>query len=111
MRNCPDIGHVTIGPKKQRQNENSQTKKIYDKQYSQTNAEHIKQRQNEHGQTKKEYDEKYRQTNADRIKQRQNKRLTCECGGRFTKVNKAAHFRTKNHCKYEYQQIYDFIYL
>ena len=39
----------------------------------------------------------YYGNNAEKVKARQNEKHQCECGGKFTHVNKARHFRSKKH--------------
>jgi len=41
----------------------------------------------------KEYDKEYREANKDKI----NQKITCLCGGKYTKQNKAQHERTTKH--------------
>ena len=38
---------------------------------------------------------------AERVKQQKNQKHTCDCGGKYTQVNKAIHHKTKKHQKYE----------
>jgi hypothetical protein len=42
----------------------------------------------------------YYENNKEKIKERTNEKFKCECGGRYTKVNKVPHFKTKKHQKY-----------
>ena len=48
------------------------------------------------GRTKKEYDKIYRHKN----KEKYCEKFPCECGGRYTYVNKSRHFKSKKHLKF-----------
>ena len=43
----------------------------------------------------------WRQDNAAQIKQQQNQKHSCECGGKYTHINKQKHLRTQRHCLYQ----------
>ena len=60
--------------------------KDLNKLYYQANAEQIKDRHKQ-----------YKQDNAEKI----NQKHTCDCGGKYIHANKALHFRTKQHSKFE----------
>jgi hypothetical protein len=68
---------------------NAEQLKTKSKKYRQDNSELIK--------TQKK---KYRQANVEQLKTKQNQKHTCDCGGRYTQCNKAAHFRSKKHRDY-----------
>ena len=44
----------------------------------------------------KEYQEKHK----DEIKAKANEKVSCECGGRYTKRNKSTHMKSKKHQEY-----------
>jgi hypothetical protein len=52
------------------------------------------------GRTKKEREKKYRENNKEHL----NKKFVCECGGKYTHQNKAAHSKTKIHIDFTQQQ-------
>jgi hypothetical protein len=52
------------------------------------------------GRTGKEWAKQYYEKNKDAIAKRLNQKYTCECGGRYTHVHKARHFRTQKHQQY-----------
>ena len=80
---------------KQYHRDNVEHIKEHRKQYNKDNAEHIKQRQKQ-----------YAKDNAERLKQK----FDCPCGSRYTYANRTHHFKTKRHCQYEYDKLYNFIY-
>ena len=43
----------------------------------------------------------YRESNKELLKEKLNKKVTCECGGRYTVRNKSTHIKTKMHKEYE----------
>ena len=49
---------------------------------------------------KKEYDRLRSRKNYKENKEEVNKKFNCPCGGKYTKTNKAIHFKTKKHLKY-----------
>ena len=61
------------------------TKKEWSKQHYQSNKELIKENMKQ-----------YRQDN----KQKANEKFNCECGGRYTRTNKAIHFKSNKHLNY-----------
>jgi len=74
-------------------------------EYYQNNAEHIKQqakqyRENNASQIKQKA-KQYYQENAEQIKQQYKKKHGCQCGGKYTHINKSAHFKTQRHCLYQ----------
>jgi hypothetical protein len=74
---------------KQYRIENADYFKQYQKQYNIDNADKIKE------QTKQ-----YRQNNSDIINTKQKQKFTCDCGGKYTKVHKQEHFKSKKHIKH-----------
>ena len=48
----------------------------------------------------KEQMKEYYLNNLEKIKEKNNKKIKCECGGRYTRINKARHNKTKKHLKY-----------
>ncbi len=48
----------------------------------------------------KEKDKIYYDNNKDKILQKQNEKYNCDCGGFYTRCNKAIHFKTKKHQEY-----------
>ena len=49
---------------------------------------------------KKAYNREYNEKNAEKIKAHNTKKHQCECGGKFTHVNKQRHFKSKKHQAY-----------
>ena len=56
------------------------------KQYYEDNKENIKQRHKQ-----------YRENNRDILNERQRQKFNCECGGKYTRVHKARHEKSKKH--------------
>ena len=54
----------------------------------------------ENKQKRNEKDRRYRQNNKEKIKANKNQKHNCECGGKFTSVNKAQHMKSKKHREY-----------
>jgi hypothetical protein len=48
----------------------------------------------------KEYDKKYREDNKERLAEKRKEKYSCPCGGRYTNMHKAEHFRSQKHQKY-----------
>jgi hypothetical protein len=84
-------------------------------EYRDENKEKIKENKKEYYQENKEkikeYKKEYYQENKEKIKERQKEYLDdnnemrkekckCECGGRYTYVNKSHHFKTTKHLKF-----------
>lgn len=84
---------------KQYRADNAEHMKKYIKQYYLDNSENIKQQQKQ-----------YYLDNSEHIKQQQKQKFDCPCGRGYTHTNRARHFKSKKHCQYEYQTLYDFIY-
>jgi hypothetical protein len=71
----------------------SRTPAEYQKQYYQKHKQVILQ-------NLRQYLKQYRQTNKERIAEYKKEKMTCECGSRFRKDDKARHYRTKKHQQY-----------
>ena len=61
-----------------------------DAEYYQDSAEQIKAQKKQ-----------YRQNNVEKINMYKKQKHTCDCGGRYTQCNKAAHFKSKQHRDHE----------
>ena len=48
----------------------------------------------------KKYYEKYFEENKEKILKKNNEKFDCECGGKYTHINKATHINTKKHQSY-----------
>jgi len=48
----------------------------------------------------KEYSKEYYNNNKEIIKKKNKEKFNCECGGKFTKINKLIHLKTKKHLKF-----------
>ena len=59
--------------------------KEYNKQYRLNNKDKIKQQKKQ-----------YKQDNIDKLKEKFN----CQCGGKYTRVGKSSHIKTKKHIKF-----------
>ena len=70
-------------------------RKEYNKEYREKNKDKIKEYREENKEKRKEYNEK----NKDKIKDKANEKINCECGGKYTRRNKASHFKSKKHLK------------
>ena len=72
----------------------------YNKEYNEKNKEQICLKQQEYyeknKETKKQYDQLYYIQNKGKL----NEKFTCECGGKYSRVNKLTHFKTKKHQNY-----------
>ena len=71
------------------------------KLYYQDNVEKIKAYKKEYYQDNVEKIKLYRQNNVEKIKTYKKQKHTCDCGGRYTQCNKAAHFKSKQHRDHE----------
>ena len=84
--------------KKYRENHKEEIKKV-NKIYYQTNKDKFKEYQKNNKKNKQEileYQKNYREKNSEK----QNEKINCECGGKYTFINKSTHFKTKKHQKY-----------
>ena len=70
------------------------------KQYYQDNREEIKQYYQDNREQIVERKKQYYQDNREQIAERNKKKFSCECGGKYTYINKATHLRSKKHQKY-----------
>lgn len=59
-----------------------------------------KERQKKWLENNKEYFREYRKKNKEHLKEYYNQKYICECGGRFTRVNKTRHDKSKKHQTY-----------
>ena len=101
---------------KEQKKEYYETNKEVIKEYRENNKEHIKEQKKEHYENNKEaikeqhkeryqqnkehiieHNKEYNEIHKDKIKEQKNKKLTCECGGRYTHSNKSIHSKTKKH--------------
>jgi hypothetical protein len=73
-------------------------------EYCEANREQINEKSKEFYQANKEYyvnyNAEYRAKNKDKIKDKKNKKFVCECGGKYTHINKVKHIKTKIHQKW-----------
>jgi len=71
------------------------------KDYYEDNKELIKQKTKDYRENNKdninEYSKKYYQDNKEKIREHKNKKFNCECGGKYTQINKSRHLKTKKH--------------
>ena len=77
---------VECRTKKQYRFDNIVKIKSYQKQYRADNTEKIKDKNT-----------RYYQINKQELRRKQNEKFQCPCGGKYTHVHKARHFRTKKH--------------
>lgn len=84
--------------------DNQEKIKQYAKQYRKDNEEHYKQYFKQHYLDNKEnikqYKQQYYSTNQEKIKQYRSQKFDCECGGKYTKNNKARHEKSPKHQNY-----------
>jgi hypothetical protein len=75
------------------------------KKYYNDNKDEIirktKEYNNMHKDEKQEYIKAYRESKKELLKEKLNKKVTCECGGRYTVRNKSTHYKSKGHKEYE----------
>ena len=74
-----------------------ENKKEYHKEYYQKNIEKLK----EYNKNRKDYHNEYYQKNIEKL----NEKITCECGGKYTKKGKSKHLKTKKHQDYLLNEI------
>ena len=78
--------------------------RAYQRQRYQNNKEYFKERalkyREEHPEEYKAYQDAYRAKNKETLNCRMREKYTCECGGRFTYVNRIQHLKTKKHLNY-----------
>lgn len=75
---------------------NIEQKKNYYKQYYQEHKEKLNDKQKQYGQQHNEQIKQYYQDNKEKL----NEKYDCDCGGCYTKQNKAQHIKTKKHQEY-----------
>ena len=74
---------------------NSRTPPMYE-----TKQEYMKNVYETNKEVLKEKAKLYKQDNKEQITEKNNQKYTCECGGRYTLIHRARHFRTKVHQKH-----------
>ena len=55
---------------------------------------------NDNRDRRNEYNRKYRVDNRDSLTEKQSEKFNCTCGGRYSRRNKAQHFKSKKHIAY-----------
>jgi hypothetical protein len=92
------------------------------KEWCEKNKEHLSERKKEWREKNKEHIKKYNEDNKDKLfeqrkkyreinnehikkwraenKEQRYKKFNCECGGRYMRMNKATHFKSKKHQRY-----------
>ena len=83
---CRDNKEAIAIQKKQYQQDNKEAIAIQRKQYRQDNVDALRIK-----------NEQYRRANKEAIAIQQHQKFNCECGGRYTRMNKAKHSRTRKH--------------
>jgi hypothetical protein len=68
---------------------NRQQREEYNKKYYEANREQ-----------KLEYHKEYREANKEHIAEQNKQKYTCDCGGKYTHINKTRHFKSKKHLAY-----------
>lgn len=101
---CED-NKVYIAQKAKEYNENNKVELVAKKKkYYEKNKDEIAQKTKEYREANKveinEYSKQYRENNKDILKAKQNEKLTCDCGGKYTRSNYLTHCRTKKHQDY-----------
>jgi len=80
------------------------TKKEYDEENYQNNKEHITVCHNQYYQNNKqtiaEQKKQYYNNNKAEISEKRNQKYTCECGGKYTNINKTKHNKTTKHINF-----------
>jgi hypothetical protein len=51
--------------------------------------------------TRQETQKKWREANIEEQHQKANSKMVCECGGKYTRANKSAHFKTTKHILFQ----------
>ena len=84
--------------------DNKEKIREYNQQYILDNKEVIKQQQQQYYEANKEIrkqqQQQYNWDNKEIIKQRNKIKVVCECGGKYTIVNKSTHFKSLKHLKF-----------
>ena len=89
---------------KEYRNNNKEHIKEKSKEYRDENKEHIKEKKQEYYQNNKEDIKKKTKNYRDENKEHINEKFNCDCGGKYTTINKKKHLRTKKHQKYLKEQ-------
>ena len=89
---------------KQQYQNNKEKIAEYNKQYRQNNKEKIaeqnKQYQEDNKEKLAEKHKQHYQNNKEKIAEQKKQKFECECGGRYTQVNKSKHHKSKKHLRY-----------
>ena len=84
---------------------NSQRARRSQKEYREDNKEKIAEYKKEYYEKNKEkaleYRKEYRERNREIISEKQREKFNCECGGRYTRVHKSRHQKSKKHQAFE----------
>ena len=79
------------------------------KLYYKKNKEKIAKKKKEYGEVNKERIAEagkiYREKNKEIIKEKKNKKITCECGGKYTNCHKSIHLKTMKHTDWYMEQV------
>ena len=79
------------------------------KQYREKTKENITQKNKQYYEAHTEqlidYQKQYRENNKETISERRSQQNSCGCGGKYTLINKAVHYKTMRHCQYIESQI------
>ena len=72
----------------------------YKKLYEEANKDKMKKYRDDNKGKNKIYIKIYHEANKDKINIKRNEIIDCECGAKYTKCNKARHFKTSKHKNY-----------
>ena len=75
------------------------------KEYYEENKEHLKEYNKVWNEKNKEYKKEWYELNKEKIKEKNYEKFTCDCGGKYTRINKLRHEKTKKHLAYFSKQI------
>lgn len=74
------------------------------KHYREKTKENITQKNKQyyeaHTEQFTDYQKQYRENNKEKISERRSQQNSCGCGGKYTLMNKAVHYKTMRHCQY-----------
>jgi len=70
------------------------------KEYKENNKDKIKEQDKTYRDANKEKKRAYYEANQDKIREHNNEKFDCECGGKYTYINKMQHLKTDKHKKY-----------
>jgi len=70
------------------------------KAYKENNKDKIKEQDKTYRDANKEKKRAYYEANQDKIREHNNEKFDCECGGKYTYINKMQHLKTDKHKKY-----------